>query len=117
MAKVKWAVASHKRRKRLMKKTKGYFGIRKSQLRKAKETVMRAMAYTTRDRKVKKREFRNLWIIRLNAAARSRGLTYSQLMSACKKADVRLNRKQLAELAINDDAAFNHLVSEVTAAN
>ncbi len=115
MAKVKWAVASRARRKRLLKQAKGYRGARRLHLLKAKETVMRAKAYSTRDRKVKKREFRNLWVIRLNAAARSRGLTYGRLMSAFRKASVQLNRKQLAELAINDVHAFDQLVSQVTA--
>ena len=115
MAKVKWAVASRRRRKRLLKQAKGYRGARRLHLLKAKETVMRAKAYRTRDRKVKKREFRNLWVIRLNAAARSRGLTYSRLMSAFRKANVGLNRKQLAELAIHDHTTFDQLVSQVTA--
>ena len=114
MAKVKWAVASRRRRKRLLKQAKGYRGARRLHLLKAKETLMRAKAYRTRDRKVKKREFRNLWVIRLNAAARSRGLTYSRLISAFRKAKVALNRKQLAELAIHDHATFDQLVSQVT---
>lgn len=114
MAKVKWAVASRRRRKRLLKQAKGYRGARRLHLLKAKETVMRAKAYRTRDRKVKKREFRSLWIIRLNAAARSRGLTYSRLMAAFRKADVKLDRKQLAELAINDHAGFDQLVAQAT---
>ena len=115
MAKVKWAVASRRRRKRLLRQAKGYRGARRLHLLKAKETLMRAKAYRTRDRKVKKREFRSLWVIRLNAAARSRGLTYSRLMSAFRKSRVALNRKQLAELAINDQATFDQLVSHVTA--
>ena len=115
MAKVKWAVASRARRKRLLKQAKGYRGARRLHLLKAKETVMRAKAYRTRDRKVKKREFRNLWVIRLNAAARARGLTYSRLMAAFHKASIQLNRKQLAELAVNDAHTFEQLVSQVTA--
>ena len=114
MAKVKWAVASRKRRKKLLRRAKGYYGSRRLHILKAKETVMRAKAYSTRDRKVKKREFRNLWVIRLNAAARSRGLTYSSLMAAFRKAKVQLNRKQLAELALTDHTAFDQLVSHVT---
>ena len=110
MAKVKWAVASRRRRKRLLRQAKGYRGGRRLHLLKAKETLMRAKAYRTRDRKVKKREFRTLWVIRLNAAARARGLTYSRLMAAFRKSDVRLNRKQLAELAIHDAPAFDQLV-------
>ena len=116
MAKVKWAVAAHKRRKRLLKQAKGYRGARRLHLLKAKETVMRAKAYRTRDRKVKKREFRNLWVIRLNAATRARGLTYSRFLAACRKSNVKLNRKQLAELALNDQQAFDQLVAQVTAA-
>ena len=115
MAKVKWAVASRRRRKRLLAQAKGYRGARRLHLLKAKETVMRAKAYSTRDRKVKKREFRNWWVIRINAAARLRGLTYSRLMAAFKKANVKLNRKQLAELALNDQGAFDQLVAQVTA--
>ena len=114
MAKVKWAVAARKRRKRLLAQAKGYRGGRRLHLLKAKETIMRAKAYRTRDRKVKKREIRNLWVIRLNAAARARGLTYSRLISALRKANIQLNRKQLSELAINDHAAFDHLVSLAT---
>ncbi len=112
MARVKWAVASRRRRKRLHQKTKGYREARRTQLRKAKETLMRALAYRTRDRKVRKREFRSLWIIRLNAAARERGLTYSRLMAAFRAADIKLDRKQLSELAINDPAAFDQLVTQ-----
>ena len=115
MAKVKWAVAARRRRKRLLRQAKGYRGARRLHLLKAKETVMRAKAYRTRDRKVKKREYRNLWVIRLNAAARSRGLTYSRFMAACRKANVKLNRKQLSELAVTDQVAFDQLVSQVTA--
>jgi large subunit ribosomal protein L20 len=114
MAKVKWAVASRRRRKKLLKQAKGYRGARRLHILKAKETVMRAKAYSTRDRKVKKREIRNLWVIRINAAARARGLTYGRLMSALKKARVGLNRKQLAELALNNQSAFDQLVSQAT---
>ena len=114
MAKVKWAVASRRRRKRILQRAKGYRGARRLHLLKVKETLMRAKAYSTRDRKAKKREFRNLWVIRLNAAARVRGFTYSRLMAAFKKANVRLDRKQLAELAINDQQAFDQLVSQAT---
>ena len=110
MARVKWQVASRRRRKRLLGKAKGYYGARSKHIRRAKETVMRALAYATRDRKVRKREFRSLWIIRLNAAARSRGLTYSRLMDTFRRAKIGLDRKQLAELALNDEAVFNQLV-------
>ena len=111
MAKVKWAVASRRRRKRLLRRAAGYRGARRLHILKVKETVMRAKAYRTRDRKVKKREFRGLWVMRLNAAARSRGLTYSTFIAACRKAKVKLDRKQLAELAVNDQLAFDQLVA------
>ncbi len=114
MAKVKWAVASRRRRKAVLKQAKGYRGGRRLHLLKAKETLMRAKVYATRDRKARKREFRHVWVIRLNAAARQRGLTYSQLMAALRKANVALNRKQLSELAINDHAAFDQLVAHAT---
>ena len=114
MAKVKWAVAARARRKRTLKQAKGYRGARRLHLLKVKETLMRAKAYRTRDRRVKKREFRNLWVIRLNAAARLRGLTYSRLMSALRKANVKLDRKQLSELAVNDQQAFDQLVAQAT---
>jgi len=116
MARVKWQVASRQRRKRLLKRAKGYWGARGRHIRRAKETVMRALAYATRDRKARKREFRSLWVIRLNAAARQRGLTYSQLIAACKRAQIGLDRKQLSELAIHDEAVFNELVTTATAA-
>ena len=111
MAKVKFAVASRHRRKTLLKKAKGYYGARSKQLRRAKETVMRALAYATRDRKNRKREFRSLWIIRLNAAARERGSTYGRLIAGLRKAKITIDRKQLSELALHDVAAFNRLMS------
>lgn len=111
MARVKWQVASRRRRKRLLAKAKGYRGARRTHISSVRETVMRALAYATRDRKARKREFRSLWVIRLNAAARLRGLTYSQLMQAVKRAKIGVDRKQLAELAVNDPAAFDRLVS------
>jgi len=115
MAKVKWAVASRRRRKRLLRQAKGYRGARRLHLLKAKETVMRAKAYRTRDRRNKKREFRALWIIRLNAAARAHGLTYNRLMAAFKRAEIKLDRKQLSELAVNDQSAFDQLIAKATA--
>lgn len=116
MARTSWAVASRNRKKRVLKQAKGYRGARRLQVVKAKETLMRAKAYRTRDRKVKKREFRILWIMRLNAAVREHGFTYSTFIAACHKAKVGLNRKQLSELAINDAPAFKEIVSQVAAA-
>jgi len=117
MARVKWQVASRRRRKRLLKRAKGYWGARGRHVRRAKETVMRAMAYATRDRKVRQRTFRSLWIIRLNAAARARGLTYSQLMASLKRAKIIVDRKQLSELAIHDQPAFDKLVATALGRN
>ena len=111
MAKVKWQVASRRRRKRLLARAKGYWGARGRHVRKAKETVIRAEAYATRDRKARKRDFRSLWVIRLNAAARARGTTYSRLIAAFRRAKIGLNRKQLTELAIHDPKAFDELVT------
>ena len=109
MAKVKWAVASRARRKRLLKQAKGYYGARSKHIRRVKETVMRAEAYATRDRKAKKRVFRSLWIVRLNAVARARGSTYGRLMAGFKRAKIGLDRKQLSELALHDPTTFNQL--------
>ena len=111
MARVKWQVASRRRRKRLLAKAKGYRGSRRTHISSVRETVMRALAYSTRDRKVKKLTFRSLWIMRLNAAARMRGLTYSQLMAAMRRANIALDRKQLAELVIHDPSVFDRIAS------
>ena len=116
MAKVKWGVASRRRRKRLIREAKGYWGARRRLIRRVKETVMRARAYRTRDRKAKKRTFRNLWVIRLNAVARAHELTYSTMMGAFKRAQIGLNRKQLAELAIHDQGAFEQLLAKTVGA-
>src|SRR4029079_9455190 len=96
-------------KKRLFKKTKGYTGGRGTLLRSAKETLVRAGVYALRDRKVRKRDFRRLWIIRINAAARERGLRYSEFIAGLKKAAIELDRKELADLAVNDAAAFDAL--------
>ena len=116
MAKVKWSVASRARRKRLIKLAKGNYGARRRLIRRVKETVMRGKAYATRDRKARKREFRSLWIIRINAAARARKLTYGQLMAAFRNAKISLNRQQLADLAVTDQPAFDELVSAAVGA-
>lgn len=109
MARIKHAVSTQRRKRGVLKKAKGYYGDRSRRYRMAKETLARAMRYSTRDRKVRKREFRSLWIVRINAACRELGLTYSGLMTGLKKAKVDLNRKVLAEMAINDKAAFKKL--------
>jgi len=104
--------ARNRAKNRLFKKTKGYVGGRGSLLRTAKETLLRAEAYAYRDRRVRKREFRKLWIIRINAASRERGLRYSELISGLKKAEVEIDRKMLSEMAINDPGAFDAIVEK-----
>jgi large subunit ribosomal protein L20 len=107
---VTYSVARHRKVKRIFKKVKGYRGARSKLLRTAMETLTRAEAFATRDRKQKKRNYRALWIVRLNAAARAEGMKYSTLMDGLKKADININRKMLSELAINNKAAFSELV-------
>ena len=102
--------ASRRRRKKVLKRAKGFFSGRRKLYRTAKETVVRAMAFATRDRKQKKRQFRRLWTIRINAACRQYGTTYSRFIAALKKAKIELDRKSLAELAAKDTAAFKKLV-------
>ncbi len=104
--------ARNRAKNRLFKKTKGYVGGRGTLLRTAKETLVRAEAYAFRDRRVRKREFRKLWIIRINAASRERGLRYSELVNGLKKAHVELDRKMLSEMAVNDPAAFDAVVEK-----
>ena len=104
--------ARNKAKNRLFKKTKGYVGGRGTLLRTAKETLIRAEAYAFRDRRVRKREFRKLWIIRINAASRERGLRYSELVNGLKKARIELDRKMLSEMAVHDPAAFDAVVEK-----
>ena len=108
--------ARNKAKKRLFKKAKGYRGGRGKLLRTVKETLVRSEAFAYRDRKVRKREFRKLWIIRINAAVRQRGMRYSEFIAGLKKAGIELDRKQLSELAISDPAAFDQIVETVKAA-
>jgi large subunit ribosomal protein L20 len=109
MTKVKFAVASKRRRKKVLKKAKGQFGGRSKRYRMAKESVQKGMYYSYRDRKQRKREFRKLWITRITAACRGKGLSYSRFMSALNRAKVTINRKMLAELALHDRVAFGKL--------
>ncbi|MCH7752689.1 MAG: 50S ribosomal protein L20 [Planctomycetes bacterium] len=104
--------ARNRAKNRLFKKTKGYVGGRGTLLRTAKETLVRAEAYAFRDRRVRKREFRKLWIIRINAAARERGLRYSELVNGLKMAHIELDRKMLSEMAVHDPAAFDAVVEK-----
>ena len=102
--------ASHKRRKRTLAKAKGFRGFRSKLFRYAKDAVRKAMSYAYRDRKVRKREFRKLWIQRINAATRAQGLSYSRFTEGMKAAGIELDRKVLSDMAIRDIAAFNALV-------
>lgn len=110
MAKIAHSVATRKRKKRLLKKAKGFWGDRSKQYQQAKRALMHAKVYAYRDRKVKKREFRSLWITRVNAACRQAGITYSVFMNGLKKAGVTIDRKILADLAVKQTTIFNKLV-------
>ena len=107
------AVASRQRRKKILKQAKGYFGRRKNVYTVAKNAVEKGMQYAYIGRKLKKREFRSIWIQRINAAARQEGLSYSALMGKLNKSDIQLNRKVLADLALNNPAAFKAVVDKV----
>jgi large subunit ribosomal protein L20 len=116
MSRVKRAVHASKTRRKYMKRAKGFTGGHKNQWGTVMNAVDRALKYATRDRKVRKRDFRRLWIVRLNAAARLRGMTYSQLIDGLNKAKISINRKELSELAIHDPKAFDSLVAEAKSA-
>jgi large subunit ribosomal protein L20 len=110
MAKIKHSVATRRRKKRVLKKAKGFWGDRSKQHRQARRALLHALVYAYRDRRNKKREFRKLWIVRINAACREAGITYSAFLSGLKKAKVNLDRKILAEIAVKDTQAFKKLV-------
>ena len=110
MAKVKHSVATRRRKKRTLKKAKGFWGDRSKQYQQARRALMHALVYAYRDRRNKKREFRRLWVVRINAACRQAGLTYSQFMNGLKKSKVALDRKMLADLAVRDNKAFEKLL-------
>ena len=111
MPRVKRGVAAHRRHKKLLKQAEGFRGRRRNVYKVAKQAVMRAGQYAYRDRRRRKRDFRALWIARVNAAARMRGLTYSAFMGGLRRAGVEINRKMLSELAIANDAAFAELAA------
>ena len=112
MARVKRGVQAKARHKKVLKQAKGYRGARSRTYKVAKQAVMRAGQYAYRDRRVKKRVFRSLWIVRINAAARENGLTYSKLIAGLKKASIDLDRKTLANIAVNDKEAFTKIAEE-----
>ena len=116
MARVKGAMATRKRHKRVLKLAKGYFGSKHKLFKTAKNQVMKSGQYAYIGRKQKKRDFRRLWITRISAAAKLNGMNYSQFMNGLKKAEIDINRKMLSEIAIADPAAFTQLVEKAKAA-
>ena len=116
MARVKRSVHARKKRRKVLEQAKGYFGQGHVSYRKAKEQILKADTYAYRDRKTRKRVFRRLWITRINAAARREGLSYNQFVAGCKKAEIELDRKVLADLAVNDPPAFTKVAERAKAA-
>ena len=113
MARVKGAVKTRARHKKILKLAKGYRGAKSKLFRTANQAVMKSLSYAYRDRKSKKREFRQLWIARINAAARMNGISYSKFMNGLKNKGIEINRKMLAEIAVSDPEAFKSLVEQV----
>jgi len=113
MPRARGGFKTRRRRKKILERAKGYYSARGRLFRVAKQAVDRSLLFAYRDRKVRKREFRALWIIRINAALRALGLTYSQFMSRLKKANITLNRKALSDMAFNDPSTFTQLVEKV----
>lgn len=111
MARVKRAVHAHKKRRKVMKLAKGYYGAKSKLYRIANQAVIKALSQAYIGRKLKKRDFRKLWIARINAAARVNGLSYSKFINGLKIAGIEINRKMLADIAVNDEAAFTELVN------
>jgi large subunit ribosomal protein L20 len=116
MPRVKRAVHARKKRRKVLEQAKGYWGLKKSSYRYAKEQVDHSLVYAYRDRKNRKRTFRRLWIVRINAAARANGLSYNQFVAGLRKAEIALDRKVLADLAVNDPAAFGAIAAQAKAA-
>ena len=113
MARVKGAVKTRARHKKILKLAKSYRGAKSKLFRTANQAVMKSLSYAYRDRKAKKREFRQLWIARINAAARMNGISYSKFMNGLKNKGIEINRKMLAEIAVSDPEAFKSLVDQV----
>ena len=116
MARVKRGVTAHKRHKKVLKAARGYYGARSRTIKVARQAVFKAGQYAYRDRRQRKREIRALWIVRINAAARAVGLSYSRLIAGLKKAEIALDRKSLAELAVFDQPAFNQIAEKAKSA-
>ncbi|NLY10418.1 MAG: 50S ribosomal protein L20 [Firmicutes bacterium] len=111
MPRVKGGVVTRRRHKKVLKLAKGYFGAKSKLFRPANQQVLKSLAYAYRDRRNKKRDFRKLWISRINAASRTNGLSYSRFIAGLKKSGVEINRKMLADLAVNDAQAFSELAA------
>src|ERR671938_573572 len=116
MPRVKRSVHTRKKRRKVLGQAKGYWGLKKSSYRYAKEQVEHSLVYAYRDRKNRKRVFRRLWIQRINAGARANGLSYNQFVAGCRKAEIELDRKVLADLAVSDPEAFGKLAEQAKAA-
>jgi large subunit ribosomal protein L20 len=116
MARVKRSVAARKKRLKVLEQAKGYFGQSHVSYRKAKEQLLKADVHAYRDRKARKRVFRRLWILRINAATRREGLSYNQFVAGCRRAEIDLDRKVLADLAVSDPAAFASIAARAKAA-
>ena len=116
MARVKGAMMTRKRRNKILKMAKGYWGAKSKHFKMANEQVMKSLTYAYVSRRLKKRDFRSLWITRISAACKLNGMNYSTLMNGLKKADINLNRKMLSEIAINDPAGFTAIVEKAKAA-
>src|SRR5437016_7307877 len=116
MPRVKRSVASRKKRRKVLDQAKGYWGLKKSSYRYAKEQLDHSLSYAYRDRKNKRRTFRRLWIMRINAAARREGMSYNQLVAGLRKAEIPLDRKILADLAVSDPAAFGQIAEQARSA-
>lgn len=116
MARVKRGVVARRRHKKILKAARGYYGARSRVFRVAKQAVIKAQQYAYRDRRNRKRNFRQLWITRINAQSRAEGVTYSQLIAGLKKADIALDRRVLADLAVHDKAAFAAVVAQAKSA-
>ncbi len=116
MARVKGGPKGHLRHKKMLKMSKGTFGSRHRLFRRANETMLKGLWYATRDRRVRRRDLRKLWIVRINAAARTQGVSYSRLIAGLKSAGVSLNRKMLADLAVRDPKAFAAVVGKAKTA-
>lgn len=117
MARIKRAVNAHKKRRKYLKLAKGYYGAKSKQYRAASEQVRRSLRYAYKGRKLRKRDFRRLWITRINAAARINGLTYSLMINGLKKQNIEVNRKMLADMAVNDASGFAQLAELAKAAH